>query len=141
LLAATAAAGIFQVSGPAIFGVKPNWILTVLIIAAFLAGNFLELSILVLIAAILLRVQPGFFWPALIIGFLAFAVFWLKTRWPWQEFLNVILALVLATFIFYAIIDWQFFLKNYGPVLQEAFYNVIVGAGIYFVFQQWLRRR
>lgn len=132
-----AAAAIFQqVPWLQVAGVRPNWILLVLLLAVFMVKSWWEYLGLVAVAAALLQTQlliPEInSWGAVAaLAATVVAAYLLRQILPWQSFLNYLLLVVLASAGFYLLADRAFLLSRSPLFFQELLYNLIVAVLLY----------
>lgn len=132
-------AGIFQ--GTSLFdigGIKPNFIIAVLITLSFFIADWFAYLSLVLVAVFFLRFHPGPESIDFILTALALAVFGLGKLIPGKTIFSIIFLIAIATPTLYFIGDLDFFQSNFLTVFQEMFYNIILGLFILFIGEHFL---
>jgi|GEM_PF-1652819 len=114
------------------WGVNPNLTLLALTIFAFMAlspGVFFSCAIL---GAIFLKTAPGFESGSAAILALA-GIIWIFGRTnPWHPHFAVLFGTVLATTVFYLIVDFGFITERTYLFGQELVYNLIITIIVWF---------
>lgn len=103
------------------WGVTPNLVLAALVPLAFLIKDWREYFLLVLIAGLLLSIQPFWNWPVIALVGLLILIRLIKNYLPWQPFFSILLLLILVTII----VDLPVFIP------LEIIFNLILGIIIY----------
>lgn len=117
---------------------KPNVSLVVLIVTAFFITNSLNYLILVLIAGVFLRFEPGLDLANIVFTMIALASFLAIKKMPGQPFLINLFLIALSTFVFYLVLDWRFLAGEAFIVGGEMVYNVILGSILFAFFDKFL---
>lgn len=97
---------------------KPDLILVVLIILALVNPNWIKRAILILTAALILKVSPGITFPDLIFVTAAVASIILMDFLPWRQPANLIPAVSLGTLII------NFDRLTLSPLIYELIFNL-----------------
>jgi hypothetical protein len=119
-----------------LFGVKPNFILAILIVLAALTESGLTFGFFVLLSGALLSFHEGigseivFLWGVSVAAFLARRIL------PWHAFLNALAMIVIGTVLFYAALDIGFLYREPSILIQELVYNSVIGGILYGLLQR-----
>jgi len=136
ILALVLVLGVFFQGAPAfhLFGVKPNLILSALLVAPFFIGlgDFLLLA---LFTATALAVFPGLGWSILFLPVLGLVGFWLHWFLPWHRVFNLAILIAGSTFLLYLLINRQFLFEHWLTVLTEIIYNLFIGLAIFLILR------
>jgi len=126
---------LIQNSHFVLWGVKPNIVLTAIVAAAIFEKDWLRRSIVVLLGASLLALEPSFGFEtlfALAIFFLALA---LVDFLPWQRLPNGLVAIAIASLA----INLNGF--QLGVFTIELIYNLILFLLLFALFESWSTKR
>lgn len=120
-----------------LFGVKPNWVLTILIVSAFMVSDFWLYAVLVFLGAATLRFQPVFSWELVALVVMALALFWAARYLPLKEAINFIILLTVAPPLFYLLTAPRLLYLRPGILLLEIVYNFILGFVFILIFKYY----
>lgn len=134
-LALIVLAALLQLTNYAfIFGIKPNFVLILILILSIHYKDWLKRAILILVAAIILKfgqgieIQSALFILSALFGML------IVDKFPSFKFVNLLLALVIATFTI-NIIHFELW-----TIFKEALYNILIFLGCFVIFKLWQRK-
>lgn len=134
------AAALQLSSGFEFFGVRPNLVLVVALVATFFIEGFLPYAALVLIGTIFLRFEPGFNADLLILGLICLLAFWIRRNFVLPSFITSLGFICAGSLGFYLLTAPSFLISQPGEFFIELAYNILVGM-VLFVILAWLRRR
>ena len=95
---------ISQSFGFSVFDIKPNLAL-IAIVAALFFTDFWQGILLIVFAALILKFGPGLENEILVFSLIGIGANFVKKYLPWQNFLNNLFLIGVATFIFYLILS------------------------------------
>lgn len=120
-------------------GVKPNWLLVVIILLVITGRPLLEYVMWSLLATFLLRFSPEpLLWHQLAFLMTVMAIFILNKFLPWSHYINLMAAVIISTALFYLLLSPNFIWQHWTIVIGEIIYNLIVVSILVFV---WPRGR
>ncbi len=129
-------AGALQMHGAlAVYGIRPDLMLVVLIVSALFTDNFLLYLLLTLIASIGIRFAPGFGPEAFALVVVSLGVFAVKSKIVWPGLLGSAILIGAGTIAVYTLGSMQFLFRHPGIVAAEALYNIVLAAILYEVLQ------
>jgi hypothetical protein len=117
----------------AIAGVKPNVVLTVLIILSFFTSGVFSYFIFLFVGAVLLRFSSSFDPALLALLVTALGAFALHRRLPWHDGINNLVLIGVGTVLFYILADFHFLTIDPFTLFGEAVYNMVVGTALFFL--------
>ena len=127
-----------QTTGFSIFGVKPNLALMAVVAVSFFISDIWEGFLLVLMSALILKFGPEVGNKEIIIfSLIGAAAVFSKRYLIWQQLINCLILLVVATLLFYVFLSPSFIFSRI--FLQEISYNIISGI-IIFASLRWLKK-
>lgn len=109
------------------WSVKPNFSLAALIVLAVWGATLYEQIILTLFSALLLKFMPGFDWALVVLILISMTAFFVNKILPWQSLFNGGFLILAGSFLFYFLSAFGFAYNNWGVVMLEASYNLVVG--------------
>lgn len=107
-------------------GVKPNFVLAILVVLIFSEKEFWRYLILVLISLISLNYSAFISKEVAIFGLLMLSAFYFKKYLSENIFLYSFLFTSILTTIFYLLIDFRFIFNNFNIFILELFYNILI---------------
>jgi len=116
-------------------GIKPNFVLAVLVILIFFEKKFLRYAILVLTAMICLDYSAFISKEVVIFGILMLSAFYFKKYLSENIFLYSFLFTSILTTVFYLLIDPGFIFNDFNLFFLELFYNVSTSSIFGFLYQ------
>jgi hypothetical protein len=141
------AAGIVLLLGAALLqstpevswlGVRPNLVLALLAVYAFIYADFFIYAAFVFIAVAIVGPAPGFSLEEFIFVLIAFAIFFLRDRFSMHPIAVAALLAVCGTFTFYLAVDPGFIAADFFAVLLEMVYNALVTAVCFGIAYRFL---
>ena len=123
-----------------VLGVQPNLILVTLIIFSLFIQTLPNYLLLVLLGAISIQPQAGFSKESLVLSLVSLLAFWLKSRRVTQTLPGIAALMLIATGVFYLLLDPTFLVGSVSVVLLEALYNVIIAVFLFEVCA-WYQRK
>lgn len=126
--------------GISLYGVKPNFIISVLVVISFFIDNLALYLLLILLATLGVSFGPGISKEGVAIVLVALAAFVGKSRIVWPELWGAGIATALATVGLYLLIDPVFIWQHPGLLLLEVVYTVIIGLLLFELLYWWRRR-
>jgi len=120
--------GYIQIFGLLEFnGVRPDFLLSLLLLALFFrSGYFLFLSLL-LFSSALLSFKPGFSPELLVFISLLLVLFFFRRHVSIEKPASFIFIVIFSTFLFYALAGFSFLFSHPGIIFLEAFLNAAFG--------------
>ena len=118
------------------YGIKINLVLALLLTFGFFIHNFWHYLTLSLEGILLLKISPGLDKQTLALFILVIAAFYLKKYLFWQPIINNVFLIIVATALFYLLIDFDFLIYNTATIILEAVYNVICGLVLYLILKR-----
>lgn len=120
---------LIQSSGFSIFGVKPNLSLVAVIAVSFFIADAWEGFLLAAIAAFLLKFSPAVARELIVFMVISVGAVLAKNYLPWRRFLNSLILISLATFVFFAFTASQFL---YSAIFwKELLLNLVFGSLVF----------
>lgn len=117
-------------------GVKPNFVLAILVVFIFSEKEFWRYLILVLISLISLNYSAFISKEAAFFGLLMLSAFYFKKYLSESIFLHSFLFTLILTTIFYLFIDFRFIFNNFSVFLLELFYNILISLIFGFLYNK-----
>jgi hypothetical protein len=111
----------------AIAGIRPNLALVALTVLAFFIEDLAVYTLLVVLACIGIRFQPGISPEIAVFALVAMLAFFIKQRAVWPGISGTAILLLLGTLTIYAFIAPSFLFGSFAIVLSEAVYNIVLG--------------
>ena len=121
------------------FGVKPNFILTALTALSFFVSSFTLFMVFVLGSLFIAQFYPYFEASILLLGLWSIIIFFMGHRLAGKPFFNNLFIIIVATIVFYAVIDFGFLRNSAGTVFLEIVCNVILGSVLFWIFKALFR--
>lgn len=115
-------------------GVKPNFVLAVLVVLIFSEKKFWRYSILVLISLICLNYSAFITKEMAIFGISMLSAFYFKRYLSENIFLYSFLLTSILTTLLYLLVDFRFIITNFNLFFWELFYNVLISLIFGFVY-------
>jgi len=115
-------------------GIKPNFVLAILIVLIFSEKEFWKYSILVLTSLICLNYSVFISKEIAIFGLLMLLAFYFKKYLSESIFLHSFLFASILTTLFYLLIDFKFIFNNFNVFLLELFYNILISLFFGFLY-------
>ncbi len=121
--------------------VNPNIVMVLTIVYMFFLGSTALVSVIILVAALLVKWEPGLSYE--LVGFVGvlFLAWALKKNVRWQPSVGVSVLVIGATALLVLILDPYFFIAHPGIILGEMVYNVALGNLLVIVGSQAGNRR
>ncbi|MEK9186180.1 MAG: hypothetical protein AAB885_01195 [Patescibacteria group bacterium] len=119
-----------------IFGVKPNLILVALIVFSFLVTDFASYAVLILLTLVMMRSRPGWDLSLVSLGLVGIGSWFVKQIMPGRDSLNLAIAIIFSTIIFYGLIDPNFLYSEWLTSVIEAGYNLVAGFILYYTLKR-----
>ena len=123
-----------------VFGVRPDFVLVLLLTLSFVIDKFPAYLWLVVLGLFCLKFQSGFDGSLLGIGLFSVAAFWLGREMPSLWILNNTILVSAATLVSYLLAKPSFILSNWLVVVAEILYNLIIGSLMFLAFSANERR-
>ena len=121
-------------------GIRPNFILTALIVVSFFVEDTPWYLATALIASISIRFSGGWSIEALAIILIGIGVFFIKSKIVWPGVYGSAILIALSTLVLYAFIGIHFLFSSFGIVAAEILYNIALGFILYESLE-WLTKR
>lgn len=126
--------GLFQsLSLIAFYGVKPNFLLSLLVVLLFSVKNFWQYLILVLTAMLSLGYSVPVAKEIIVFGAIMLSAFYFKKYLTEHVFLSSFFLTAILTTALYAFIDYRFIFNNLNVFLLEMAYNLLISAILGFL--------
>ena len=119
-----------------IYGVKPNFLISALVVLLFSARNFWQYLILVLTAAVSLKYSALLSKEILIFAGIMILAYFLKKYLVEYEFIAIFILTAFITIIFYLLIDYRFAFNNPNSLLLETAYNIFASAVLLLLYEK-----
>jgi len=123
-----------------ISGIRPNLVLVVLIVLCFFTNDLGLFCLLILLACIGIRFAPGISREALALTLVSLAAFFVKERAVWPGVFATAILLLLGTFCMYAFIQPQFIYQDFGSVVFESVYNIVLGFVLFEIVSLYVKK-
>lgn len=126
--------GVFaqQLGGLDFFGVRTNIVLAALLAFSFCLEDRLQYLLLVFLAALSIRFHSLFSYETLVLVVIALVFFWLRTTRFEPKPALLFIFVIIATFVFYILLDPTFIWYGFIRVFLESLYNSILA---FIIFQ------
>lgn len=115
-------------------GVKPNFVLAVLVVLIFLERSFVRYLILVLTSLIFLKYSIFISKEIFIFGALMLLAFYFKKYLSENIFLYSFLLTSVLTALLYLLADARFILDNFNLFSFELFYNILASLAFGYLY-------
>lgn len=127
---------LIQSLSPAVFnGIKPNFVLAVLVVFIFAERSFARYLVLVLTSLIFLNYSVFISKELAAFGALMLSAFYFKRYLSENIFIFSFLSASILTALLYLLIDPGFIFNNFNLFFSELFYNVIISLIFGSVYQ------
>lgn len=129
--------GVLQNSGLLnVFGIKPNLLLTALIVLSFFSRTFLRYFVLLIIGVFFSRFMAGPEIEPVALGILSLATFGLRGHLPWLPVVNILALTAVGTVLFYLLTGPSFVYNNLAIAVGEIIYNVVLSALLFLCLKK-----
>ncbi len=118
------------------FGVRPNIILSLMVVLGFVVGDFFVYAALAFIAVALIGPAKGFSFEELILLLLFFGLYFVRRYVPMHPLFSAVLLTSGGTLLWYLIVDPGFIAADFIAVLIEMFYNAVIAVLAYLGFER-----
>ncbi|MDD5547515.1 MAG: hypothetical protein PHN74_01250 [Candidatus Pacebacteria bacterium] len=115
------------------YGIKPNFVLAVLLALVVFVDNFWNYLILSFLGVIILKFNPAINKESLLMLFLPILAFYSKKIMIRRSLLNIVLLIGVFTLIFYLVADASFIVKTPFLFILETIYNIFIGSAVYLI--------
>ncbi|MCL5017555.1 MAG: hypothetical protein M1155_02765 [Patescibacteria group bacterium] len=107
------------------YGVKPDLLLSLLVVFLFFTENFWQYFILVLAGSIALKYSTTATFEVIVFVIIMTSAFYLKKYFSTHEFLAILGVTMILSVLFYGIINYTFIVNDIYRFVLEIIYNIL----------------